>query len=41
MSDLRSIIRPADGDDWTLAEGSIDGRRSVLAGMPDNIQRVP
>jgi hypothetical protein len=30
MSDLRSIIRPADGDAWTVAEGSIDGRRSAL-----------
>lgn len=30
MRELREIIRPADDDSWTLAEGSIDGRRSIL-----------
>jgi hypothetical protein len=34
MSDLRSIICAASDDAWTLAEGSIDGRPSMVRFRP-------
>jgi hypothetical protein len=34
MSDLRSIICAAEDDAWTLAEGSIDGRPSMVRFRP-------